>query len=138
MQKNGSMLTVYFEDPFWVGVWERWDDKGLTAAKITFGGEPRDAEIYGFLLSHWHELRFSPAVEGARKRDPENPKRRQREIRRQLEGRGTGTKSQQALQLQREAGQVQRKKEARAAEEEKRERQYAQRREKRKEKRRGR
>ena len=41
-----SGLTVYFEESFWVGVFERYEDGKLSAAKITFGAEPKDFEIY--------------------------------------------------------------------------------------------
>ena len=36
-----SKLTVFFEDPFWVGVFERVSCGKLSAAKVTFGGEPK-------------------------------------------------------------------------------------------------
>ena len=32
-----SRLVVYFEDPFWVGIFERTEDGKLSAAKVTFG-----------------------------------------------------------------------------------------------------
>ena len=59
-----TSLTVFFEDPFWVGVFERVDDGKLSVCKVTFGAL--------------------------------------RNVRKQTERRGIGTKSQQALQLQRE------------------------------------
>lgn len=37
-----ACLTVYFEDPFWVGVFERIDDGKLSVCKVTFGAEPKD------------------------------------------------------------------------------------------------
>lgn len=49
MPENESRLTVYFEDPFWVGIYERVCDGALEAAKITFGAEPKDHEVYAFL-----------------------------------------------------------------------------------------
>ena len=41
-------ITVYFEDPFWVGVFERIDGGKLSVAKVTFGAEPKDFEIQDF------------------------------------------------------------------------------------------
>ena len=35
-----AKLTVYFEDPFWVGVFERVEDGKLSVCKVTFGAEP--------------------------------------------------------------------------------------------------
>ena len=103
-------LTVFFEPPFWVGVYERQEGGRYTVSKMTFGAEPKEYEVYAFVLKTWSRWQFSPAVEAqgwaARQ---SNPKRRQREIRRQLQSSGVGTKAQQALSLQREQNKCQRK-----------------------------
>ena len=103
MDSTSGKLTVYFEAPFWIGVFERIADGKLTACKVTFGAEPKDSEVWEFVLRHYDELRFSPAVEANPKPPPDNPKRRQRDAQKQLLSSGDGTKSQQALKLQREA-----------------------------------
>ena len=41
MDKASGKLTVYFEEPFWVGVFERIEDGKLSVAKVTFGAEPK-------------------------------------------------------------------------------------------------
>lgn len=41
-------LTVYFAEPFWVGVFERICDGKLSVAKVTFGAEPKDYDIQEF------------------------------------------------------------------------------------------
>ena len=46
-------LTVFFEGPFWVGVYEREEGERYEACKITFGAEPRDCEVWDFLLRSW-------------------------------------------------------------------------------------
>lgn len=69
--------------------------------KITFGAEPKDYEVSDFILKYYYKLKFSPAVETEMKRIADNPKRRQRNARKQLQNSGIGTKSQQALQMQR-------------------------------------
>ena len=46
MQKSRASFTVFFEDPFWVGVYEREEPGGLTARRVVFGAEPKDGEIY--------------------------------------------------------------------------------------------
>lgn len=102
-------LTVYFEDPFWVGVFERVEDGKLSVCKVTFGAEPKDYEVWEFVLQHYYELELSPAVETGIKRSADNPKRRQRNARKQLERTGIGTKSQQALQMQLEQNKQERK-----------------------------
>lgn len=44
-----STLTVFFEAPFWVGVYERMDGERYEVCKITFGAEPKDYEVWEFL-----------------------------------------------------------------------------------------
>lgn len=39
-------LKVYYEEPFWVGVFERIENQQLSVCKITFGLEPQDQDIY--------------------------------------------------------------------------------------------
>ena len=105
-----STLTILFQDPFWIGLYEREEDGRYQVCRIVFGAEPRDQEVYQFLLEHWRKLRFSPAVAGGL--PPEairNPKRRQREVQRETRTAGIGTKAQQALKLQQEQGKLERK-----------------------------
>ena len=114
MDKVISRLTVFFEDPFWVGVFERIENGRLSAAKVTFGAEPKELELLIYLLRHYYRLQFSPAVETAVKPAHRNPKRAQREAGRQTAQVGIGTKSQQALQLQQEQNKQVRKRRSRA------------------------
>ena len=102
-------LTVFFQDPFWEGVFEHIEDGKLSAAKVTFGAEPKDYEVYDFLMRHYDHLKFSPAVAAAVKEPKRNPKRRQRDAKKQMENTGIGTKSQQALKLQQEQGKAERR-----------------------------
>ena len=87
-----TSLTVFFEDPFWVGVFERVDDGKLSVCKVTFGAEPKDYDVWEFVLQHYDELVFSPAVETEMRQIADNPKRRLRNVRKQTERRGIGTK----------------------------------------------
>ena len=102
MGKEQCKLTVFFNDSFWEGVFERYEGGKLSAAKVAFGTEPKDYEVYEFILKHYYSLQFSPAVAAVVKESKQNPKRKQRDIKRVLEKRGVGTKSQQALKLQQE------------------------------------
>ena len=61
-------LTVYFAEPFWIGIFERICDGKLSVAKVTFGAEPKDYDIQEFVLKHYYDLQFSPAVETIVKR----------------------------------------------------------------------
>ena len=109
MGKAIDRLTVFYEEPFWVGVFERIEDGKLSAAKVTFGAEPGDYEVYDFILKHYYSLQFGPAVAAAVKESKKNPKRMQRDVRKQLQDTGIGTKSQQALKLQHEQYKQERK-----------------------------
>ena len=100
MDSDLTRLTVFFEAPFWVGVFERFEGGTLSVCKITFGAEPKDYDVLSYVLKNYARLRFSPAVAAAVRQDAANPKRMQREIRRASSGCGVGTKAQQALQLQ--------------------------------------
>lgn len=137
MGKTSSKLTVYFEDPFWVGVFERVSDEKLSVCKVTFGAEPKDYEVWDFILHHYYKLKFSLAVETEVKQTTDNPKRRQRNARKQLMDSGISTKSQQALQIQREEMKTKRKQISREQKEAEKQRQFDLRRQKRKEKHRG-
>ena len=138
MDKVSGKLTVFFEEPFWVGVFERVSEGTLSACKVTFGAEPKDYEVYDFILKNYYRLRFSPAVEADVKEVSRNPKRVQREVRKQVQNTGIGTKSQQALKLQQEQLKMERKTVSREQREAERERRFELRQEKRREKRRGR
>ena len=109
MGKVSSRLTVFFEDPFWIGVFETVEDEKLSVSKVTFGAEPKDYEIQKFIQKHFYSLRFSPAVTVEVKEIKKNPKRMQRLAQRQVQNTGIGTKAQQALKLQQEEGKQARK-----------------------------
>ena len=109
MDKVSGRLTVFFEEPFWVGVFERISDNKLSVCKIAFGTQPKDYEIYDFVLKNYYRLRFSPAVATDVKEICRNPKRVQREARKQIQNSGIGTKSQLALKLQQEQLKTKRK-----------------------------
>ena len=70
-------VTVYFDDPFWAMLYERESGGWYEANRTVFGAEPKDYEVYAFLLQNWKQLRFSPPVQaGEQARRPDNPKRR--------------------------------------------------------------
>lgn len=44
-------LTVYFEDPFWVGLFEPRDGENLSVCRVVLGtSEPRDWEVHRWVL----------------------------------------------------------------------------------------
>ena len=138
MDKISEKLMVFFEDPFWVGVFERVSGERLSVCKVTFGAEPKDYEVYDFVVRNYYRLRFSPAVATGVKEAGRNPKRIQREVKKQIQNVGIGTKSQQALKLQQEQWKTERKTAGREQREAEKRRQFELKQQKKKEKRRGR
>ena len=138
MNKVSDRLTVFFEEPFWIGVFERISEGKLSVCKVTFGAEPKDYEVYDFVLKNYHQLRFSLAVSTDVKETSRNPKRMQREVRKQVKNIGIGTKSQQALKLQQEQLKTERKTVSREQREAEKERKFKIKQQKKKEKHRGR
>lgn len=138
MDKVSGRLTVCFEEPFWAGVFERISEGKLSVCKVTFGAEPKDYEIYDFVLKNYYRLKFSPAVATEVKGVSRNPKRVQREVHRQVQNTGIGTKSQQALKLQQEQLKTERKAVSRERREAEKQRQFELKQRKKKEKHRGR
>ena len=134
-----STLTVCFDPPFWVALYQREEGGGCRVCKVVFGGEPRDQEVLDYFLAHFRALEFSSPV--AAKPSPDravNPKRARREARKAIRPTGAGTKAQQALQLQREKNKEERRVLSREVREAEQDRHLQLRREKRKQKHRGR
>ena len=129
METGYAKLTVRFEDPFWVLLYERFGGGTCEACKLPFGAEPGDQEVYAFLLEHWRQLKFSPPV--AMEPPPE------RKARRAVQPSAPGTRAQQALALQREEGKAARARRTRQEREAEEARKFALRQEKRREKRKG-
>ena len=139
MDRNVGSFTVLFQPPFWVGIAERWGAEGYSAARVVFGPEPTDAQIYQWLEREWHRLDFSPAEEGERPvKEHGNPKRAQREARAATRSQGVGTRAQEALSRQREQDGLSRKVQNRHKRQEEAEQKYLLRRQKKREKKRGR
>ena len=110
MDRVSVKLTVYFEDPFWVGIFERSIDEKLSVCKVIFRAEPKDNEVLNFVLNRYNKLRYSPEILNEKVfKEKINPKRIQRDVKKQLNNKGVGTKSWQALKLQQEQSKTIRK-----------------------------
>ena len=135
---NTGSLTVLFEDPFWIGLFEMTDHEGLHVCKVTFGAEPTERELMEFINRNWNRLQFSQAVDVAPATEiRKNPKRQLREAKKQMLSQGIGTKSQQALKLQQEQKKMERKQRSKAEREAEKRRQFDLRQAKKKEKHKG-
>lgn len=105
-----SKLTVLFQEPFWVGIYEREYANIYEVAKIIFGADPKDCEVYEFMLQNVCRLQFSPSLETESAAERKiNQKRIQRAISCRLNQTFIGTKAQQALKLLQEQNKVNRK-----------------------------
>lgn len=132
-------LTVFFSDPFWVGTFEVVTGKSYKACKVTFGAEPRDDEVYAYVLKNFYKLNFSDEEKLTKKKveKKENPKRIQRIIRKEVKERGASTKAQEVIKMQYEKNKVMRKKLSKEKKEERQKQLYEMKQKKRREKHKG-
>ncbi len=138
MDKTKFTFTVFFDGKFYQGVYERNDGIKYEVCRFIFGKEPKDYEIYNFMLKNFVNMRFSPYFQADFSADKHiNPKRLQRLIKRQTANSGIGTKAQQAIKLMREQNKALSKKSRRLRNNEHKERMFIIKQEKKKEKRKG-
>jgi hypothetical protein len=135
-----TTLTIFFEDPFWVGVVEWLEGDQLQAARVVFGGEPSAPEVYEFVLCEYYRLDptaalATPEALPARRR---NPKRAAREAAAARQERGPSTYAQEALKLELEQRKVERRAHRRAERDAEQARRFALARQKARERHRGR
>lgn len=106
-------LTVLFIESFWIGIFELTQNNEYKVSKVTFGSEPKDEEVYELILKKFYSLSFSIPLDAAENKLMEkrqNPKRMQRNIRRETTAKGICTKAQIAIKIQREQFKLKRKK----------------------------
>lgn len=131
-------LTVFFENPFWVGIFEI-EEGEYKVSKVTFGAEPKDPDIYEFILKKYYKLNFFKEELDDKKnmKSRINPKRLQRKIKKALNNKEVGTKAQVSLKKQYEESKIEHKKNNRKNRELEEIRKYELKKKKRKEKHRG-
>lgn len=100
MESVSITLKVYYEETFWVGVFERIENQQFSVFKIIFGLEPQDQDIYRMILKQYQSFVFSPSIDHAVKVHKMNPKKKQRMIHREVSSVHMSTQSQRALSLQ--------------------------------------
>ena len=133
-----AKLTVYFDDPFWVGVFERFEDGLLETSRVVFGAEPKDYEVYAFILENYYKLKFSKAIQVEVQSERRiNPKRLQRKVKKETSASGIGTKAQQAIKLEHETRKLENKKASKEKREELEQLKFEKRQGKKKEKKKG-
>ena len=95
--------TIYFEDPFWVGVFERQDEGGYQVAKHVFGAEPGLTETQDFAKTGYSQLKFSQSFSQTELYlVDENYKHRMHRIRKEMHQTGIGTYAQRAIKGEQE------------------------------------
>jgi hypothetical protein len=100
-------LTVFFDGQFWVGIFEEKRGGALTVSRHVFGAEPSDIQILDLVQQTAHGSMnrvegMSGAEPAANRAAHVNPKRLAREAARAIAQRGISTRSQEAIQRQRE------------------------------------
>lgn len=139
MNRIVSNFTVFFENPFWVGIFESESEGIYSVCKVVFGSEPKDYEVYEFLIKNYNSMKFASHKSSQKRKEKNlNPKRMQKEIKKQLENKGAGTKAQQAIKASYEQSKAERKSLSKEKKEIYKERMFRLRQEKKKEKHRGR
>lgn len=133
-------LTVLFENPFWIGVFEAYEDEVYKVCKVTFGPEPKDEDVVELVQRKFYSLSFSNGIEAEKEDVFEkrgNPKRLQRKLKKETAVSGVGTKAQIALKQQHEERKIEGKKNSKLRKEEELERKFQIKQMKRREKHRG-
>lgn len=139
MNKVESKLTVFFEKPYWKGIFERTSPKGYEVIKVVFGPEPKDYDVYSFIQENYLALDFKNASQESEERTSKKIgyKKLQRKIKKELASTGMGTKAQEAVKLQHQIQKSEKKKTRKEKKQEKKERMFLLKQEKRKQKHRG-
>ena len=134
-------FTILFDPPFYVGVLEQERGGRLYAARVVFGPEPNNEQVYAYVLAHLPALlrgmTAGLAVDSVEQPCRLNPKRQQRAIRRMLATEGVSSRAHEAMRLQHEARKTTRQERSKAERDADRQAAYERKREKARQKRRG-
>ena len=87
LRGEGLLLsfTLFFEDPSLVGLFTYSEDNNAKYCRVVFGKEPTDTELFQYFLQNFRRLQFTDSCPAAPEDIvPGNPKRRKREISKQL------------------------------------------------------
>ncbi len=99
-------LSILFESPFWIALLESERDGLLYATRHVFGSEPSSKNVYEFILSYEYKILIDRMTVGlpidAAKKRCVNPKRLQRQIRKEKERSGITNQSREVMRLQQE------------------------------------
>ena len=138
MNKSICKLTVLFQKPFWIGVFEDEHNNKYNVAKVVFGVEPTEAQLYQFLLDNYYKVPFNEvSSENVHIEKKVSYKKQQKIIKKQQKEDGIGTKAQNAIKIQQESRKQERIKKSKKLSIKKKERDFKLKQLKKKEKHRG-
>ena len=79
------ILNVFFEDPWWVGLFTLTDGDTPKYCRVVFGKQPLDTELFQFINTKFYGLEFSDSIPILLDDNlSKNPQKRQRQISKQL------------------------------------------------------
>lgn len=93
-------LTIYFDEPWWVGAIEFEADGQPRLVRHVFGAEPSGPEVLAFVQHDYVHALERPAATLTAEAEPQrhvNPRRAARAAARAMRTRGLSTKAQEAL-----------------------------------------
>lgn len=138
MVEESIKLTVLYQVPFWVGIFERISNNTYSVGRTIFGGEPSEVELFEFIINEFDQIRFSePGKEKQIEIKKKSPKRILREVRNQITKVGLVSKAQEALRIELEKNKLLKKKDSKQQREEREQMLFDMRQEKKKKKKRG-
>lgn len=59
MKEVSADLTVYFQDPYWIGEYKRISGEKIETNKVFFDYEPLIQQVYNYYLKNWSNLKFT-------------------------------------------------------------------------------
>lgn len=68
MNQTSLSITVFFEDPFWIALFEYREDPFSYLKRVVFGSEPSEQLVYDWVIQNWYELCFHEPVEAVTKK----------------------------------------------------------------------
>ncbi|MGD1821506.1 MAG: YjdF family protein [Pleomorphochaeta sp.] len=93
-------FSVFFEEPFWVGVFESQIDGVIKIAKVTFYKEPTEKELQIFLLEEYDKLIFFEKMDNVKEEKNLNSKRKIRDAKKQMRKTYSNSKSKDYIKQQ--------------------------------------
>lgn len=113
MQVRAIKATVKIENSLWIVIFEKINNSGYAVARAVFGSEPTDPEVYNYISNHFYQLRFTQPQDFELIIKRKNPKRIQREVKRDMEkiklGLFNTTMAQEALRIELEKNKKEKK-----------------------------